>query len=165
MSCHSGASEWNSAYFDLVARSLSGLTADAIDRLCLDPVLCLPDEAFLDVMAELLLSLDAVYLNDKGLGEADAVRLRAALAERMEKTSSWLDHEHRPGYGVEYHLSNALEFFAQNVQEIKMLVLDAKSRADGIVGEFAWLVRGFARSDRIFTAGPQGCNANQAASP
>ena len=98
----------NSSYFDLVARSLSGLTADAIDRLCLDPVLCLPDEAFLDVMAELLLSLDAVYLSDKGLGEADAVRLRAALAERMEKTSSWLNHERRPGYGMEYHLSNAL---------------------------------------------------------
>jgi hypothetical protein len=102
------ASEWNAAYFDLVARSLSGLAADAIDRLCLDPVLCLPDEAFLDVMAELLLSLDAVYLNDKGLGEADAGRLRAALAERMEKTSSWLNYERRPGYGVEYHLSNAL---------------------------------------------------------
>jgi hypothetical protein len=64
------ASEWNSAYFDLVARSLSGLTADAIDRLCLDPVLCLPDEAFLDVMAELLLSLDAVYLNDNGCQSA-----------------------------------------------------------------------------------------------
>jgi hypothetical protein len=102
------ASEWNSAYFDLAARSLFGLTADAIDRLCLYPVLCLPDEAFLDVMAELLPSLDAVYFNDKGLGEADAVRLRAALVERMEKTSSWLDHERRPGYGVERHLSNAL---------------------------------------------------------
>jgi hypothetical protein len=51
---------------------------------------------------------NAVYLNDKGLGETDAGLLRAALAERMEKTSSWLNYERRPGYGVEYHLSNAL---------------------------------------------------------
>jgi hypothetical protein len=102
------ASEWNSAYFRLAARSLSGLAADAIDRLCLDPVLCLPDEAFLDVMAELVLSLDVVYFDDKGLSEADAVRLRTALADRMEKTSNWLNYERRPGYGIELHLSGAL---------------------------------------------------------
>ncbi len=102
------AAEWNSAYFGLVARSLSGLSADEIDALCLDPILRLPDQAFLDVMAEMLLSLDAVYFEDKGLGAADAVRLRTALADRMEKTSSWLSYKRRPGYGVELHLGGAL---------------------------------------------------------
>src|SRR5208337_3326856 len=85
-----------------------GLSADEIDGLCLDPVLCLPDQAFLDVTAALLLSLDAVYFEDKGLRAADAVRLRAALADRMEKTSSWLSYKRRPGYGVELHLGGAL---------------------------------------------------------
>jgi hypothetical protein len=102
------AAEWNSAYFGLVARSLSGLSADIIDELCLDPILCLPDQAFLDVMAELLLSLDAVYFEDKGLGAADAIRLRTALADRMEKTSNWLSYKRRPGYGVDLHLGGAL---------------------------------------------------------
>ncbi len=102
------ASEWNLAYFGLVARSLSGLAANEIDGLCLDPVLCLPDEAFLDVMGTLLLSLDAVYFDDKGLRAAEAVRLRKALANRMQKTSTWISYQRRPGYGVDLHLAEAL---------------------------------------------------------
>ena len=100
--------EWNIMYFRLVARSLSGLDAEAIDELCLSPVLCLPDEPFLDVMSDLLLPLDVVYFDAKGVGERDAVRIRTALARRMEETSNWKNHVHRPGYGVEVHLSLAL---------------------------------------------------------
>jgi len=59
-------------------------------------------------MGTLLLSLDPVYFDDKGLGAADAVRLRAALANWMEKTPSWISYKRRPGYGVNLHLAEAL---------------------------------------------------------
>jgi len=100
--------EWNRAYFRLIARSLSGLTAAAIDRLCLEPVLCLPDEPFLDVAASLLLPLDVVYFDNKGLGAADLLRIRTNLAERLRKTSQWCRFAANPGYGIPYHLDGAL---------------------------------------------------------
>ena len=99
--------EWNSAYYRLVARSLSGLQAEAIDDLCLNPVLCLPDESFLDVMAGLLASLDFIYFDDKGVTAPD-LRIRTAFASRLEETSNWKHYTYRPGYGVELHLGPAL---------------------------------------------------------
>jgi hypothetical protein len=100
--------EWNLAYYRVVGRSLSGLKANAIDDLCLNPILCLPDKAFLDVMAELLFPLDEAYFEDKGLAVPDIVRIRTAFAGRLKETSNWKNYTYRPGYGVEHHLDLGL---------------------------------------------------------
>jgi hypothetical protein len=108
--------KWNGAYYRLVARSLSGLEAAAIDALCLEPVTCLPDEPFLDVTVDLLLPLDVAYFDDRGLAAADLLRIRTSLAERLRKTSQWRRFVANPGYGIPYHLDGALGaiFFCQN---------------------------------------------------
>ena len=102
------AHKWNDAYFRLVARSLSGLDADAIDRLCLTAILSLPDAPFLVVTADFLLPLDVVYFEDKGVAVTDVVRIRTKLAERLQQTSSWQRFARKPGYGIEHHLDLAL---------------------------------------------------------
>ena len=99
---------WNVAYFRLVARSLTGLDADAIDALCLSPVIVLPDEPFLDVSADLQLSIDIVYFRGQGLSEVHALRLRTGLVNRLKQTSQWRRFADRPGYGIPFHLDGAL---------------------------------------------------------
>jgi len=99
--------QWNSAYFRLVARSLSGLAADEIDLLCLDPVVSLPDEPFLDAAEALLLALDVVYFDDKGIVAADLLRIRAALIQRVQDTSEYQRFVRNPGYGIPSHLDGA----------------------------------------------------------
>lgn len=100
--------EWNQAYYRLVARSLSGLVANEIDDLCITPVVCLPDKSFLDAMANLLFSIDVVYFDVGSIAAPDMLRVRTALADRMQETSNWTNFVYRPGYGIEIHLDFAL---------------------------------------------------------
>ncbi len=95
---------------------MSDLDPDAIDVLCLESVLCLPDEPFLDVAAALLLPLDVVYFEDKGLAAADLLRIRTKFAERLKTPSKWRRFAAKPGYGIPYHLDGALGaiFLCQN---------------------------------------------------
>ena len=81
--------EWNRAYFNLWAHCLPGLTIPQIDRLALDVVLALPGEAFLDVTTIFVRSVDDVYFNSVGLGDAEAVHIRATLAGRLLKSRQW----------------------------------------------------------------------------
>jgi len=100
--------EWNAAYYRLVACSLSGLDAAVMDELCVAPVVCLPDEPFLDVVGNLLLCLDVVYFDGKGVAEPDLVRIRTKMVERLKQTSQWRRFANKPGYGLPSHLDRAL---------------------------------------------------------
>ncbi len=101
-------SRWNSAYFAIVARSLVGRDEATVDALCLTSVTSLPDEPFLDVMAALLGNLDAVHFNNKGPSPEMMLHLRGALIERLKQTSQWRRFANDPGYGIPYHLDEAL---------------------------------------------------------
>jgi hypothetical protein len=81
--------EWNYAYFNLLAHCLPGLTTAQIDEVALAPILGLPEEAFLDVVTIFLRSVDEVYFSDIGLQEAQAVRIRTTLAQKLMKTRDW----------------------------------------------------------------------------
>lgn len=76
--------EWNNAYFNLLACCLPGLTSDEVDEISLEPIIGLPEEAFLDVMTVFLRSVNAVYFNDRGLQDAQAVDIRSALGQAHE---------------------------------------------------------------------------------
>jgi len=90
----------------------NGLASNAmpneIDDLCITPVVCLPDEAFLDAMANLLISIDVVYLDVGSITAPDVLRVRKALTDRMQQTSNWANFVHRPGYGIGLRLDFAL---------------------------------------------------------
>ena len=79
-------SEWNAAYYDLVAHCLLGLVSKSIDRLALDPIRSLPDQSFFDAAGHFLRSVDYVYFGNGGLAESEAVRIRTVLAERLSRS-------------------------------------------------------------------------------
>jgi hypothetical protein len=100
--------EWNDAYYRLVSRCLPGMAPDAIDRLCLDPITCLPDEPFLDAVATMLPDLDFVYFDETSIEADQAVRLRTEFADRLMKTNQWHWLVNSPTYSIETHLGRRL---------------------------------------------------------
>lgn len=99
---------WNAAYFALVSRSLVGLDTNAVDQLCVQPVVGLPDQPFLDVIGTLVLALDQVHFEGKGPDDTEAVRIRTRLIERLKQTSEWRRFSRSPGYGIPLDLDGAL---------------------------------------------------------
>lgn len=81
--------EWNDAFFKLLAYCLPGLTSPQVDEAALTLVMSLPDESFFDAVTPFLRSVDAVYFNDSGLHEAQALHIRTALARRLMATRGW----------------------------------------------------------------------------
>ena len=101
-------SEWNGAFFELVASCLPGLTARQIEEIALEPVTRLPDQAFLDVMTGFLRNVDSVYFNQRTLSEVQAVRVRSALAQRLRSTSVWQHFARTRSKSIATHLGPAV---------------------------------------------------------
>lgn len=100
--------EWNNAYFDLLARCLPGLALPEIERLALVPISSLPDEAFFDILTQLLRSVDAVYFNNGGLQQPIAISIRSALANRLMTSSGWRWLRARRSFCIEIHIAPAI---------------------------------------------------------
>ena len=107
-------SKWNAAYYDLVARCLPGLAAENSDRLALTPILSLPEKSFFDAAGHFLRSLDRVYFRDGGLVEAEAVRIRASLADRFSGSFDWTGRGCDPSASIEVHMGSAVAAFFFN---------------------------------------------------
>ena len=107
-------SEWNVAYYDLVARCLPGLPAESIDRLALDQIRSLPDESFFDATGYFLRSVDQVFFGNGRLKEAEAVRIRASLAERLSESPDWRSRNCDPSASIEVHMGSAIAAFFFN---------------------------------------------------
>ncbi len=107
--------EWNDAYFDLLAHCLPGLMPAQFDEIALGPILGLPEEAFLDIMAIFLRSVDAVYFSDLGLREAQAVHVRTALARRLMETREWKSQSRDRSTSISTRLGPAIAaiFFSE----------------------------------------------------
>jgi hypothetical protein len=102
-------SEWNEVYFDLVTHCLSNSSAHEVDELALSPITQLPDEPFFDVTTTFLRSVDEIYFNNHGLEDAEAVRIRTVLAQRLMESSGWKWLEHRrPDLTIEVHIGPAI---------------------------------------------------------
>lgn len=99
--------EWNSAYFDLLANSLPSMPPAAVDELALDPIRTLPDEPFLDVTTTFLRDVDGVFFNGDRLSAEEAVRVRSVLADRLVETSGWHSMIRRRSSSIETHLGAA----------------------------------------------------------
>ncbi|HUZ95836.1 MAG TPA: hypothetical protein VMU57_13085, partial [Edaphobacter sp.] len=119
--------EWNCAYFDLLARALAGLSLPEIEQLALEPLVSLPDEPFFNAVADFVRSFDAVYFGGNGITETVAVALRAKLAERLMESSGWRWTVTGRSPSIERHIGSAIAtlFFNQHgfVQPTKCYLL------------------------------------------
>jgi hypothetical protein len=100
--------EWNHAYFNLLARCLSGLTIPQIDDLALGLIAGLPGEACFDVMTIFLRSVDDVYFNGRALDDKAAVHIRAALARRLMASRVWEWQRRERSDRITMHLGPAI---------------------------------------------------------
>ena len=101
-------SEWNNAYFDLLAHCLPGLGSREVDELALAPISSLPDKPFFDVMTQFLRSVDAVYFNNSDLQGSIAISVRSALAHRLMASSGWKWLGRSRSASIEMHIGPAI---------------------------------------------------------
>jgi hypothetical protein len=101
-------SEWNNAYYDLVARCLPGLALSDVEPLVLTRITSLPDESFFDVITQFVRSVDAVYFSDAGLDETGAIRIRSVLASRLMESTGWKRVGGSRSASIELHIASAI---------------------------------------------------------
>ena len=100
--------EWNSVYFDILARCLPQISSPDIEKLALVPISSLPDESFLDVFTEFLRCVDNVYFNDGDLEESQATAIRSAFADRLMESGGWKRLIGRRTTSIEHHIGPAI---------------------------------------------------------
>ena len=100
--------EWNEVYFKLLAWCLPGLTSRQIDKTVHTHITSLPEESFCDAMTTFLRSVEAVYFNDRGMQEAQAVHMRSELARWLMTTNKWVRHSRDRSRNIELHLGPAI---------------------------------------------------------
>jgi hypothetical protein len=100
--------EWDDAYYGVLASCLPGLESQDIDAIALTPIMSLPDEPFFDVVTRFLRSVDAVYFNEHGLQEQDVVHIRSVLARRLIASNGWHRLAGSQSLSVEVHIGPAI---------------------------------------------------------
>ncbi len=103
-----GPTEWNSAFFKLLACSLPGLTTAQIDEMAITPITSLPYRSAFDVITSFLRDVDAVYFNDHALGDAQAVQVRTAFAAKIMRSRAWARHVRDRSTSTEIHFGPAI---------------------------------------------------------
>jgi len=101
-------SEWNDAYFALLAHCLPGLELQAIDELALKPICSLPDDPFFDVMVPFLQRLDVIFFNDGVIEIGVAISVRSTLANQMMSRWCWKRLRGSQGTSIEVHIGPAI---------------------------------------------------------
>jgi hypothetical protein len=107
-------SQWNDAYYHVLARSLPALSDSEINGLALAPLIALPDEPFFDIVTHFLRDVDAVYFNERALQDSQAIRLRSALAQRLIATGGFRSLAGKRAASIEVHLGPAIAAFFFN---------------------------------------------------
>jgi hypothetical protein len=103
-----GPTEWNNAFFKLLAYCLPGLTSAQVEEVALAPIAGLPDGAFFDITSAFLPEVDGVYFNHFTLQDAQAVQVRTALFKRIMTTRAWERHVRERSTSTEYHFGPAV---------------------------------------------------------
>jgi hypothetical protein len=106
--------EWNDAYYGLLAKCLPGLGSQDIDEIALTPIASLPDEPFFDVTSSFLRSVDVVFFNGHDLPTDEAVRIRSLFGSRLITTSGWQSLAGSRSNSVEVHIGPAIAVFFFN---------------------------------------------------
>ena len=107
-------SEWNAAYYNLVAHCLPGLATEDVNRLAVDPIRSLPDDSFFNATSHFLRSVDRVYFGSQDLAETEAVRIRMVLAERLSSSYRWTSGSCGPSASIEVDMGSSIAAFFFN---------------------------------------------------
>jgi hypothetical protein len=100
--------DWNECYFDLLARCLGQLSVGDLDALCIQPVVDLPDEPFMDVISAFARSIDVAYFSQTRITPEIANRVRQAFATRLTETWGWRRLRASTSDSIEIHLGPAV---------------------------------------------------------
>lgn len=101
-------SEWNGAFFAVVACCAEALSSDQISELVVRHILGLPDRNFYDVLVDFVRNIDAVYFGGGDVATQVAVDIRSGLAERMLSTPGWEHFSRSKDLAVEVHIGPAI---------------------------------------------------------
>ncbi len=82
-------SNWNAAYFKLIAHCLPGMEQPEMDAFALNLITSLPDEPFFDVCDVLLRYVDNLYFGGQDISEQQAVHIRSRLVDRLKQSRGW----------------------------------------------------------------------------
>jgi len=99
--------EWNSIFFRLLARSLTGRDLEQAAANVVKAI-AVPDESFFDIAESLVPALDELYFNDLGLSLEAALRLRGLIADRLTDTAGWRRERDKPELSVEMRIGPAI---------------------------------------------------------
>ena len=114
-------SEWNFAYFDLVAKCLPGAAPSDVDELALGPITMLPDEAFCDAVVIFLRSVDEIYFEGNTIATSEAVRIRSILSRQLVDCRGWQRLATSRSTSVERRTGPAVAvFFFNNYQSFSL---------------------------------------------
>ena len=100
--------EWNNAFFKLLAHCLPGLTSSQIEEIALTPITNLFDGAFFDIASAFLPEVDDVYFNALTLQDSQAVQVRTSLLKRIRGTKAWERHVRERSTSTELHFGPAI---------------------------------------------------------
>lgn len=104
--------EWNDAYFGLMAACLPGLSVAEVDAFALDLIRGLSSpNVFLSVSARFLRSLDVIYLDTDNIDSVVAAHVRQSLADALRKSPVWNEFAHSRSTSVEHHIGDAISAF------------------------------------------------------
>lgn len=101
-------SEWNNAFFAVVARCLVGLSWTEVAELAVRHIVALPERSFYDVLADFVRSIDAVYFKSDDISTQVAVNIRAAFADHMMNTRGWSRLSRSKDLSIEMHIGPAI---------------------------------------------------------
>lgn len=101
-------SEWNDAFFAVVARCVVGLSTHEATELAVRHIVALPDRSFYNVLVDFLRSIDAVYFEGGNIPTQVAVDIRSALADHMLTTRGWERLSRSRDLSIEMHLGPAI---------------------------------------------------------
>lgn len=100
--------EWNNAFFKLLAYCLPGLTLAQVNEVAVTPISGLPDQGFFDITTAFLRDVDCIYFNQFSLQDAQAVEVRTALLNRIMTTRAWKRHVQERSTSTEIHFGPAM---------------------------------------------------------
>jgi hypothetical protein len=127
--------EWNRYYYDLLARTLVGLTEAEIDELAVARITALPDQSFFDITPQFLRAIDVIYFNDHLL-EAEAPGIRQRFIDRLVASSGWRRLVGSRSSSIELHLGPAVGVIFFNDYVLRQTTTYLKPKAMDRVAPF-----------------------------
>ena len=99
---------WNAVYFELAAKCVAGLSADALDQDLQGLFAGLPDESFCDCLPIFLRSADQAFFEKNLLSTEQMIQIRTFLIHQLSETRAFGWNKDRDEASAEMHLAHAL---------------------------------------------------------